>query len=235
MRMPSLILSAILIFAASSSAFCIAEVVADNQHSPEPQATGAEATADQGGSANTLPLWFSLWERALWPITVLILAYFFRAQLTALAKRLLSAKFGENLFQFGEAPGDRGLPSPKKDEKSDQSVSEPLASAESMRVAHIFWLGHDLMWIQDAIYRGAPLDRIRHGLRQAMHHARSANLESAVYSELERIYTEVSETSSAEWDRSRRASTARVIGAAKGQIAKHLERLTPDFSPDPTS
>ena len=38
------------------------------------------------------------------------------------------------------------------------------------KVATLFWLGNDLMWIKDMTYRGAPPERVLEGIDNALHY-----------------------------------------------------------------
>jgi len=96
----------------------------------------------------------------IWPLTVVIIVMLLRNQLV---KRIKSATFGDKAtIEFSETNKPLFLP--------HQNDSQRKFTIRNDRPANVYWLGHDLMWTMDAIYRGAPNEKIVHGLNQVVHH-----------------------------------------------------------------
>ena len=56
-----------------------------------------------------------------------------------------------------------------------ESKAEPLIVKSEInwdKVGTIFWLGNDLMWIQDMMYRGALPERVLQGVSKAMRYSK---------------------------------------------------------------
>ena len=53
-------------------------------------------------------------------------------------------------------------------EQLDKALSLPKTTIRWDKVATLFWLGNDLMWIQDMAYRVAPPERILQGINHAI-------------------------------------------------------------------
>jgi hypothetical protein len=63
----------------------------------------------------------------------------------------------------------------KAQQIAGQAVEKNRKSRSSIRwdkVATLFWLGNDLMWIQDMTYRAAPPSRVTQGIVHAEHYAK---------------------------------------------------------------
>jgi hypothetical protein len=68
------------------------------------------------------------------------------------------------------------------EEEIDVSVPEEIESSEEVsihwgKVATLFWLGNDLMWIQDMTYRGAAPERVRQGVLHALQYSKELGFE----------------------------------------------------------
>jgi hypothetical protein len=115
---------------------------------------------------------------ALWPLTVIILVFWFRRGLKSLLASITEARIGNNVFTFGQAKSDKTLPEPAHDPppaSSKEISAQPPSRAIGSRVidwshtGNLFWLGHDLQWTAQMALRGAPKETILHGLRQSYH------------------------------------------------------------------
>jgi hypothetical protein len=150
----------------------------------------------------------------IWPITILIILYVFRHGIVGLIRSLAEARVGDRLiFKFWQA-------------KSDLIGAEPLfttavppaaagavnqAGAQSgarwEKVASVFWLGSDLDWTAQTVLRGAPKERIVHGLTQSCHHAAECGLsDAAAAKQLAALRSQVQTMQDAALDREWRAN-----------------------------
>lgn len=95
-----------------------------------------------------------------WPLLIFIIYCMSKG---SLLPRIKSAKIGnKSMFEFSETTS--GLSLTPRNGSGDNFVFE------SNKPANTYWLGHDLMWTIDAIYRGATIKKIVHGLNQILHH-----------------------------------------------------------------
>jgi len=58
-------------------------------------------------------------------------------------------------------------------------VPPPAPGLRLDKVATLLWLGNDLMWIQDMMYRGALPERVLQGVRHALRHVQDLGFASA--------------------------------------------------------
>ncbi len=80
--------------------------------------------------------------------------------------------------EIGLGPGKVILFNPKEiaqnDEKARKEAEQDIPSADNElklnNSASLFWLGNDLMWISDMIYRGAPPDTLLKGINSVTHY-----------------------------------------------------------------
>ena len=121
----------------------------------------------------------------VWPVTVLIILCWFKDGLRELIKQTAEAKFGDNLyFKFWQAKSDLAsaepLPTALPELVTAPAQLSAPAGARWDRVADVFWLGSDLDWTVQTALRGAPKERIIHGLTQSSHHASQCGLADTV-------------------------------------------------------
>jgi hypothetical protein len=169
-----------------------------------------------------------------WPITVLILAWSFRNRI----KDVTEAKIGDSLqVKFGQVPSDlesrqatdETLPSPSSKQLS------ALSGVKWGRVADLFWLGSDLDWTAQTILRGAPKERILHGLTQCYHHISELGLaESAPAKQLSLLKSETANLPETTLDdRAWRSAFSEKILAVTRSINDLLGGQQPDFRSHP--
>ena len=107
---------------------------------------------------------------AMWPAIVLLALLIFRSQITSLIPRIKKADFGSVGVEWYEH--DRvGGPVPK-DAKEIEGEPEAEEKITWDKPATLFWLGNDLMWTQDMIYREAPAGKILEGLKNSLAYVR---------------------------------------------------------------
>ena len=168
-----------------------------------------------------------------WPITVLILAWAFHNRI----KEVTEAKFGDKLsIKWGDVPSDRKL---------EQATGEPLSRSANNQlsvpsgpkwenVGNLFWLGGDLIWTAQSALRGAPKDKILHGLRQSYHHISELGLrESAPAKQLSFLKSETVNLPEASLDRVWRSNFSEKVYDVTRMVNGLLEKQQPGFRPDP--
>lgn len=120
---------------------------------------------------------------AMWPGTVIFLALWFRKEIRSLLNRLSKIGFGSNVIEFGAAAGDV---------EHDRPSAAKEATAPSKEKWHAYWLGSDLEWTSQTALRGAPKERIIHGLTQSEGHSSALGLgDSPPGKQLSQIKAEV--------------------------------------------
>ena len=105
---------------------------------------------------------------ALWPLAVIILAVMFYGVIKEKFADLIEYDYANRVFKFGQAVTDRL----EREEVTEQSVKAALLASKEEKAsplpwdkpASLFWIGNDMMWVQDMIYRGAPPKRVLEGL-----------------------------------------------------------------------
>lgn len=172
----------------------------------------------------------------VWPVTTLIILYWFKDGLREVIKQIAEAKVGDKLyFKFWQAKTDLATaePLPALAESTVIEVSVP-AGVRWDRVADLFWLGADLDWTGQAVLRAAPKERIIHGLTQCYHHASQCGFVDTVPGkQLAALKTQVSGMPEESLDRQWRANFAEQLSTVvKGFSGLTIEKQ-PDFRPSP--
>jgi hypothetical protein len=168
----------------------------------------------------------------LWPATILILVCWFRKGIKALIASVVEAKIGNSVFlKFGQAQSDitiETLPNP-----ATKQISAP-SGVEWENVANLFWLGNDLEWTGQTVLRGAPRERVHHGLKKCNHHCSELGLTDSVPGkQLTLLKSQVEGMSEAALDRQwRNAFSEKILGVVRGFDILVREQQ-PNFRPDP--
>jgi len=169
----------------------------------------------------------------VWPATILILVCWFRKGIKNLIASVAEAKTGHSLFlRFGQADSDarasKTLPS---------VVPNQIGAPSSVRwenSANLFWLGSDLEWTAQTVLRGAPKERILHGLTQCDHHSSELGLtDSAPGRQLSALKSQVQVLPEAALVRQWRNDFADKISAVIGGFDNLVKQHQPDFRPGP--
>ncbi len=177
-----------------------------------------------------------------WPLFFLITIVIFRKEARQLLNGLEKATFPggtEVSFRYGEASVDKGSVEPAKQKKIVETVdSQTTESSEIQRsktkTGDIFWLGHDLMWTIDVILRGAPRDRIVHGLRQSLHHVRMLKLiNGPVESRLSELKANAEKSLEVDWTAERRNNFVAQLSEIIGEVANSAVVHQPGFKGSP--
>ncbi|MCI0405177.1 MAG: hypothetical protein L0209_03735 [candidate division Zixibacteria bacterium] len=127
-----------------------------------------------------------------------------------LANRLVSFKGWGNEFGFQPLSDKAASPSPPNNWK---------------KINDIYWLGHDLMWTIDVVYRLAPKKYIVHGLKQSLYHLNELPMAetAAVKDRLQKLFDEANSRSDEEWTPVQRATFAEKL---RLEIIDELSRIT---------
>jgi hypothetical protein len=169
----------------------------------------------------------------VWPFTILILVYHFREGIKNLIPSVREAKIGDVFLKFGQAdldvPTKKGLPHislPK------QIIASPTAKWQN--VANLFWLGNDLEWTAQTVLRGAPKDRILHGLTQCLHHTSELGLpDSAPGQQLFALRSQVESWPETAMDRQWRNAFSEQIYSVIKEFSDLMKQHQPNFLPGP--
>jgi hypothetical protein len=117
-----------------------------------------------------------LMTAVIWPLTILILVFSFRSRIRDLLTSLTEAKIGNNVLRFGQASSDSGDNERKILPSADDGDVITPSIPKLNKVANVFWLGNDLEWTAQTVLRGAPKEKILHGLKQCCHHSSEIGL-----------------------------------------------------------
>jgi hypothetical protein len=160
----------------------------------------------------------------------------FFAELARLTKSPEEAKFGD-FVKWGQAAADL---------KSDPIGVTPAPPATKQpgapsgvkweNVGNLFWLGGDLIWTTQAPLRGAPKERILHGLTQSYHHISELGLaESAPAKQLSLLKAETASLPETALDRAWRSAFSAKIYDVTRMITGLLGEKQTGFRPNPQS
>jgi hypothetical protein len=165
-----------------------------------------------------------------WPLTLLVIVGFFRRKLSGLIESVTEARIGSNVLTFGQAKSD----------KSDRALPETIQavntrnSTESPRwenAGNLFWLGHDLMWTMQMALRGAPKDRILHGLKQSNYQLTHLGVNGAA-NQLRQIISQLDSLAESQLDREWRGKFSDQISSVIDRIGGLAAMHQPDFEKD---
>jgi hypothetical protein len=167
-----------------------------------------------------------------WPLLVFIIFLVLRNEIRSLLKRLQNAKLPggtEASFTYGTASVDKFSESSSHDKEAIKHVR-----AKWENTGNLFWACHDLMWTSDITLRGAPKEKIVHGLHQFLHHVRSLQFtNSSIETRLSRLLSEVEKSNEQDWTPAKRDSFAKDLKAYKWEIGTLATTNQPDYQPEP--
>ena len=177
----------------------------------------------------------------IWPITILVILCWFREGIRGLIRSVAEAKIGDSVvFKFWQAKSDL-----LSIERSPSVVDTPTAagtpkqiSAQSNakwdKVADLFWLGSDLDWTAQTVLRGAPKERIAHGLTQSYHHCSQLGLSNtAPGKQLASLKSQVEGMQDSALGREWRANFVEQLYAVINDFSDLAREGQPDFRPSP--
>lgn len=168
-----------------------------------------------------------------WPFTVLILAWAFHNRI----KEITEAKLGDKLYvKWGDVPSDRKLDQ-ALGETPPHSATKQLgvrSGAKWENVGNLFWLGGDLIWTAQSSLRGAPKEKILHGLKQSYHHICELGLaESAPAKQLLLLKSETASLPETALDRAWRSTFSEKIYDVTRTVNNLLGEQQSGFRPNP--
>jgi hypothetical protein len=169
--------------------------------------------------------------KAVWPVTTLILVFWFRDDIHQLLRRVLHLTFPGGGVRFGEGPYD------DRDDREPRKAVPPAKSLTPSSVhwdksASLFWLGNDLEWTSQTVLRGAPKDKILHGLRHCEYHSSQLGFgNSGPGKELAALKSEAMGLSEGQLTRQWRIDFSEKIYAVVRGYDGLVREHQPDFSP----
>jgi hypothetical protein len=112
-------------------------------------------------------------------------------------------------------------------------ATKPVAAPSGARwdkVASVFWLGSDLDWTARTVLRGAPKERIVHGLTQSYHHAAECGRsDAAAAKQLSALRSQVSGMQASALDRDWRANFAEQLDSLIRSFSDLVKERQGDF------
>ena len=171
----------------------------------------------------------------VWPITILTILFWFWHGIKGLIQSLAEASIGNKLvFKFWQARTDvlSAEPLPSSPDTLKQ-IAAP-SDAKWQNVADIFWLGSDLEWTVQTVLRGAPKERVVHGLKQASHHSSQVGLAHTLPGQrLAAFKSQVEGMPESALDRSWRDNFVEQMNAVIRGFSDLARGHQPDFRPGP--
>ena len=167
-----------------------------------------------------------------WPVFLAIFlcfsAYLFREEIKDRIRALREMRrFG---MTFGESSidGQVSIQPSAAGRTPQQTAGRPSFQDKA---GNLFWLGHDLMWTVDVIVRGAPKERIMHGLTQSLHHLRSLEIADTANAEqlIVRLRDQIKSLLSREITPKLRDEVATELYAIVLGIGRLIEQSQPGF------
>ena len=162
-----------------------------------------------------------------WPVVLLVLILIFRSEIRGAFGRIRTAVLpGGTQVSFGEAEIDQRSQRERGPTRSGLTI-------DSRKTGSLFWLGHDLMWTADAVLRGAPSDRVLHGIDQSLHHIRQVGLANSSHERtLLKLFERTESLSDSEWNSDVRDEFATALDRLLDQVGALAEAQEPGFRPD---
>ena len=163
-----------------------------------------------------------------WPLAVLILSIvvivWFGKHLQALIGRIKKVDAAGVSLGFGDASLDKVSPVPTAEEKSGTIAAN--GAMNGWNGYNAFWLGHDMMWTVDVLLRGAPGERIQHGLKSAIAHISVLpDAPSTITERLKSILSDAEKKLESDWTPDLRNKFAMDIGGLIAEVGKFTERF----------
>jgi hypothetical protein len=159
----------------------------------------------------------------------------FLGELRSLTKSPEEIEFGEKLFRWGQDPSDL-----RSGDAVDEMLPGPVTTLSGLSgvrlegVADLFWLGGDLIWTGQTALRGAPRERILHGLTQSYHHISELGLaDSAPGKQISAMKAETASRPEAALDREWRSAFSGKIYAVTDMLDGLLRAQQPGYRPTP--
>jgi hypothetical protein len=171
-----------------------------------------------------------------WPLVTLLLVLLFRVNIASLIDRIRSVKHKDTVFEFGEENLDTEAIKTDLKPLTEIKITADLTSSPKIPIekpATLFWLGNDLMWIQDMLYRNAPSWSIVEGLKNLQKYTRALGFKGSLAdTELTRLLRDTQATLDSglsNWSPEFKLSLARQIEPIKWFISARAEEQEPGF------
>lgn len=179
-----------------------------------------------------LQLIINLIEVLAWPMVVIIILLMFKEQLRTLLLRIEEAWWG-----------DRGAKFRKEEQEAAEALSAVEAELQAVpeqgaidwtKSGDLFWIGNDLMWIKDMLYRGAPKNYSIAGMKKALAYLeRLGFADTYAHGKLKRLVEIAEARSPAGWTPPWRSQIAKEIEPIKQFVASRAESNQPGFTKPP--
>ena len=168
----------------------------------------------------------------VWPLSILILVLYFRGGIKNLIASVVEARIGDSaFFKFGQAGAD-AVDKPTTTPKQLSAPAPPAVKWEN--TASLFWLGNDLEWTAQTVLRGAPKEKIIHGLTQCCHHLSELGLmDSDSGKQLSSLKSQVESLPEPALDRQWRDTFAEKIHSVIAALSILARGHQPNFRPFP--
>ena len=163
----------------------------------------------------------------IWPITILVILCWFREGIRGLIRLVAEAK--SDLLSIERLPN---VDTPTASGTPKQ-ISAP-SDGKWDKVADLFWLGSDLDWTAQTVLRGAPKERIAHGLTQSYHHCSQLGLSNtAPGKQLASLKSQVEGMQDSALEREWRANFVEQLYAVINGFSGLARERQADFRPSP--
>ena len=117
-------------------------------------------------------------------------------------------------------------------EETEKYNSPIQGSVNWENTGNIFWLGHDLMWTLDALFRGDSKANLIRGLENTRHHIRAMGLSETPMAEiLGRLLDKTERTIESELTRERREELVRELIGILHRMGELAEEHQPGYQP----
>ena len=180
----------------------------------------------------TLRDFIPLMIASLWPFTILFLVLWFQKEIKTRIKSMTRAQFLNNVFEFDP----NGIDDRERNILTSVEVKQTStpSTAKWENVADLFWLGNDLEWTVQTLLRGAPKERIFHGLRQCDHHSSQLGLaDSAPGKQVAELKSQVDSLPEAALDRQWRNDFVEKMYLVIKGFHSLVRQSQPNFRPGP--
>jgi hypothetical protein len=169
----------------------------------------------------------------VWPVTVLILGFWFSKEIKNLIKSLKKVEFKNvsltlDTRAIAERPTNEVLSSPEA-----KQISEP-STPKWGNVANLFWLGNDLEWTMQTLLQNAPIERVIHGFTKVTHHSSELGLADSTPGKLaSALKAQVKSLAKGALDKRQRDALAEELLSVVKGFDILVRQKQPDFRPDP--
>jgi hypothetical protein len=171
--------------------------------------------------------------KAVWPFTTAVFVFWFQKEIRKLIVSLSQIKFGNLAVLFGQTPTDDIDEREPRTPRSVKQVDAP-SNVRWENSANLFWLGNDLEWTSQTVLRGAPKEKVLHGLRHCEHHSSELGFADSIPGgKLSALKAEVTSLSEATLSRQWRIDFSERIYVVVREFDSLVRGNQPGFRPGP--